>query len=106
MVPTRWSDWASAAEAAYDDLAARCEQVFVAGLSMGGSLAIWLAQAHPDIAGLVVVNPLVEPPAESFRDMLSGMLEEGAVSLPAHRVRHRQRRCPRVGPTTPRRSNP
>lgn len=83
MIPTRWSDWTAVAEAAYDDLAARCEQVFAAGLSMGGSLALWLAQAHPDIAGLVLVNPLVEPPAESFRDLLSGMLEEGAVSLPA-----------------------
>ena len=50
---------------------------------MGGSLAIWLAERHPDIAGIVVVNPLVDPPASSFRDMLSGMVEEGGVSVPA-----------------------
>jgi len=83
MVPTRWSDWSSAAEAAYQDIAGRCEQVFVAGLSMGGSLAIWLAETRPDIAGIVVINPLVDPPAPGFRDMLSGMLEEGEVSVPA-----------------------
>jgi len=83
MVPTRWADWSKAAEAAYREIAGRCETVFAAGLSMGGSLAIWLAEAHPEIAGIVVVNPLVDPPASSFRDMLSGMLEEGAVSVPA-----------------------
>ena len=64
-------------------MAARCETVLAAGLSMGGSLAIKLAQAHPDIAGIVLINPLVDPPASSFRDMLSGMLEEGVVSVPA-----------------------
>ena len=83
MVPTRWSDWAAAAEASYLALTARCEIVFAAGLSMGGSLVLWLAERHPEIAGVVVVNPLVDPPAPSFLDMLSGMLEEGAVSVPA-----------------------
>ncbi|MGA3352424.1 MAG: alpha/beta fold hydrolase [Acidimicrobiales bacterium] len=83
MIPTRWSDWSSAAEAAYDQLSGRCRSVFAVGLSMGGSLAISLAEAHPEIAGIIVVNPLVDPPAPSFRDMLSGMLEEGAVSVPA-----------------------
>ena len=29
---------------------------------MGGLLAVWLAQHHPEIAGLAVVNPLVAPP--------------------------------------------
>jgi carboxylesterase len=83
MFPTRWPDWSAAAEAVYEDLAGRCEQVVVAGLSMGGSLAIWLAERHRDIAGVVVVNPAVDPPAPSFREMLRGMLDAGAPSLPA-----------------------
>jgi len=83
MVPTRWSDWSSVAEATYSELAGRSDRVFVAGLSMGGSLAIWLAERHPEIAGIIVVNPLVDPPASSFRDMLHGMIEEGAISVPA-----------------------
>jgi carboxylesterase len=83
MVPTRWSDWSSAAEASYLALADRCETVFVAGLSMGGSLALGLAERHREIAGVIAINPLVDPPASSFRDMLSGMLEEGVVSVPA-----------------------
>jgi len=60
LARTRWSHWAAAAEAAYLSLAERCEEVAVVGLSMGGSLACWLAEHHP-VAGLVLVNPLVEP---------------------------------------------
>ena len=62
MVPTRWEDWSAAAEAAYQALAARCDRVAVVGLSMGGTLACWLAERHPEIAGIAVVNPLVDPP--------------------------------------------
>src|SRR5688500_12504517 len=69
MIPTRWEDWSGAAEAAYADLASRCEKVVVAGLSMGGTITCWLAANHPEIAGIVVVNPAVEPPAESFLDI-------------------------------------
>jgi carboxylesterase len=56
-----WSDWAAAAEAAYTDLAARTDSVVVAGLSMGGSLTLYLAEQHPEIAAIVLVNPVVEP---------------------------------------------
>ncbi len=62
---TRWQDcndvdedqWVAAAQQAFDALAAECDQVFVAGLSMGGTVAIRLAELRPDVAGLVVVNP-------------------------------------------------
>jgi carboxylesterase len=83
LIPTRWSDWSSAAQAAYADLAGRCETVVVAGLSMGGSLALWLAERNPGVAGVVVVNPLVDPPAASFREMLRGMVDAGESSLPS-----------------------
>jgi len=56
-----WSDWAAAAEAAYADLAARTDSVVVAGLSMGGTLTLYLAEQHPEIAAIVLVNPVVEP---------------------------------------------
>ena len=56
-----WPDWAAAAEAAYADLAARTDSVVVAGLSMGGTLTLYLAQQHPEIAAIVLVNPVVEP---------------------------------------------
>src|SRR5579862_4763711 len=44
MLPTRFEDWAQAAEAAYRDLASRCASVAVVGLSMGGTLACWLGE--------------------------------------------------------------
>ncbi|RBY88885.1 carboxylesterase [Blastococcus sp. TBT05-19] len=63
---TRWQDcnasthdqWTATVERAFDALAARCDRVFVAGLSMGGTLATRLAQVRPDdVAGLLLVNP-------------------------------------------------
>lgn len=63
---TRWQDcnasthdqWTSTVEDAFDQLAAECDRVFVAGLSMGGTLATRLAEVRPDdVAGLLLVNP-------------------------------------------------
>jgi len=82
MVPTRWRDWSEAAESAYTALAAHCDRTIVAGLSMGGSLSLWLAGRHPEISGLVLVNPLVDPPAESFIAMMRGTLEAGVDRIP------------------------
>ncbi len=67
MVPTRWDDWSGAAEAHFQALAARCDHVAVAGLSMGGALACWLAERHPHLSGIALVNPMVQPPAVEFR---------------------------------------
>ena len=63
---TRWQDcntsthdqWTATVEGAFDSLAAVCDRVFVAGLSMGGTLATRLAEVRPDeVAGLLLVNP-------------------------------------------------
>jgi carboxylesterase len=57
---TRWTDWYAEASRALDRLAADCDEVFVCGLSMGGCLALRLAEERADaIAGLVLVNPSV-----------------------------------------------
>jgi carboxylesterase len=82
MTATGWADWTAAAEAVYEDLAARCERVVVSGLSMGGSLTLWLASRHPEIAGLVCVNPAVVPQAAEVIDMVRGMLAEGQDRMP------------------------
>lgn len=56
---TRWPDWYACVERELLRLAAD-RTVVVAGLSMGGALALRLAQEHPDlVAGLVLVNPAV-----------------------------------------------
>jgi carboxylesterase len=75
MIATSWADWSAAAEAAYTELAARCDRVVVAGLSMGGTLTVWLATRHPEIAGIVCVNPALRVPDEiaaTVREMLDG----------------------------------
>lgn len=57
---TRWQDWYGEVERAFDDLRGRCRQVFAMGLSMGGTLVLRLAEQHPaDVAGIVLVNPLL-----------------------------------------------
>src|SRR5579872_3122867 len=82
MIPTRFDDYTEAAEQAYLGLAARCDEVAVVALSMGGTLACLLAERHPEIRGLVLVNPFVDPPAETFRDVLRGLLETGTEVAP------------------------
>jgi len=55
---TRWQDWYATVDGAFRELHERCDTVFVAGLSMGGTLVTRLAQEHgPRVAGLVLVNP-------------------------------------------------
>jgi carboxylesterase len=61
---TRWQDlnsvsygdWIRDAEQAYQSLAKRCDKVFVTGLSMGGTLILYLAEQHPEIAGVIPIN--------------------------------------------------
>jgi len=61
MNSTRWPDWYAAVERAFLELRDRCSQVVVGGLSMGGGLAMRLAEEHDRaVAGLVVVNPFVQ----------------------------------------------
>jgi carboxylesterase len=53
----RWEDWYETLESTFDEVRARCEQTFVMGLSMGGTLVLRLAeQRGTDVAGVVVVN--------------------------------------------------
>lgn len=58
MARTGWRDWYGAVDEAFGDLRARCGQVFVMGLSMGGTLTLRLAEERGDeVAGAVTVNP-------------------------------------------------
>lgn len=60
LARTTWDDWFATVERSLLDLAQRCTRRFVFGLSMGGTLSLALAQAHPDLVdGLVLVNPSV-----------------------------------------------
>jgi carboxylesterase len=82
MATTGWPDWSAAAEAAYEKLAANCDRVVVAGLSMGGTLTVWLATRHPEIAGIAVINGLVEPAPPELRQMVDMMVAQGVPEVP------------------------
>jgi carboxylesterase len=77
LLTTSWEDWSRAADRAYTELAAHCDRTVVAGLSMGGTLSIWIADRHPAISGVVVINPLVEPPAVAFIEMMRATVAGG-----------------------------
>ncbi|MFB7460605.1 alpha/beta hydrolase [Streptomyces sp. NPDC056188] len=58
MQLTGWPDWYAEVDRELRVLRESCTRVFVAGLSMGGALALRLAARHGDaVAGVVVVNP-------------------------------------------------
>ncbi len=82
LIPTRWSDWLSAALATYDDLASRVGKVVVAGLSMGGTLTAVIGLERPDTAGLILINAAVEPMAPGIQDLLRQM-GETSETMPA-----------------------
>ena len=82
MLTTSWDDWSAEAEAAYQRIAARASKVVVAGLSMGGTLTVWLAENHPEIAGIVAINAAVAPQAPEIVEMVKGMVDEGQTVMP------------------------
>jgi carboxylesterase len=57
---TTWQEWYGEVARAFDDLRDHCASVFVAGLSMGGTLALRLAEERGEqVAGAILVNPSV-----------------------------------------------
>ena len=58
----RWPDWVAGVEESYQALAARCEQAFVGGESMGALLALFLARNHPEVMGILAYSPALRIP--------------------------------------------
>lgn len=80
MVETGWDDWLTEAERALIELQARTPdgRVVVVGLSMGGALTLALAEGHPELAGIVIINTPVAPPpdlAAGLEEMMAGGAE-------------------------------
>lgn len=62
-----WEQWYDTASVALDRLLASCGSVVVGGLSMGGSVALRLAEERPDdVAGVMLVNPFVSTTRKEF----------------------------------------
>jgi len=56
-----YQDWTDSVEAAYSWLEERCDQIFMLGLSMGGTLTLHTAEKYP-LAGIITINAAVEVP--------------------------------------------
>lgn len=80
LAKTPWQQWYRDFEASYLELTQRCDAVFVAGMSMGGALALRLAANHP-VAGLALVNPGLT--FSDARAKYSGLLKYVIKSVPA-----------------------
>ncbi len=60
MAFRKYTEWTGEAERALQDLRSRCNRVFVTGLSMGGTITLYLAARFGEqIAGIIPVNALV-----------------------------------------------
>lgn len=77
---TTWREWAGEAAAALDRLAGRTRAQVVVGLSAGGALALHLAAARPELAGLVLVNPFLFSTDPRLR--LLPLLQRAVPSVP------------------------
>ncbi|MHA1685938.1 MAG: alpha/beta hydrolase [Candidatus Heimdallarchaeaceae archaeon] len=62
MAKRSWIEWVDFAQNALDELKREYEKVYVAGLSMGGSITLYLAAKNPDIAGIIPMAAAIEIP--------------------------------------------
>jgi carboxylesterase len=80
LARTGWQDWYGEVDRAFGALASQCEQSFVFGLSMGGCLALRLAEVHGGaVRGLVLVNPSLAPDSKLF--LLAPVLKHVPLSV-------------------------
>ncbi len=57
LASCKWTDWTSAAERVYIGMKERCHTIFVGGGSMGALITLFLAERHPEIAGIIAMAP-------------------------------------------------
>ncbi|MGV2938325.1 alpha/beta hydrolase [Mesobacillus sp. LC4] len=63
MEQTTYQDWIASVEEGFKWLKARCDKVYVTGLSMGGTLTLYMAENYPEIRGIVLINAAIDIPA-------------------------------------------
>ena len=59
MMRTNWHDWHRACVSNLSELSSKCEKVFLAGISMGGTLCLHAAahyQQHYNVAGVIALS--------------------------------------------------
>jgi carboxylesterase len=82
MLETRWHHWLEVAESAYQRLASRVETVVLVGQSMGATLALALAQRHPEVRGVVCINPVTQLRDADTMAMIAEYIDDGITVVP------------------------
>lgn len=59
----KWREWPAKVQQELEELFKSCDQVFIAGLSMGGGTSLYVAAENNDrISGIILVNPMIHVP--------------------------------------------
>ncbi len=61
LMPCTAADWITSVRSAYENLRDMCSEVFVCGLSMGGTLALYLAQEYSPRGLITLAAPISFP---------------------------------------------
>ncbi len=93
---THWEDWYAELDRPLAQLRERCDEVFVMGLSMGGTLAIRLAELHGDDDRRAGAGQ-PEPADQAARPVPPAGAAPGRPDLAGHRQRHQEAGCGRAG---------
>ncbi|SDC15638.1 carboxylesterase [Terribacillus halophilus] len=63
MEQTAYKDWITSVEEGYQWLKERCDTIFVTGLSMGGTLTLYMAENYTDIRAIIPINAAITVPS-------------------------------------------
>ncbi|WP_226659192.1 alpha/beta hydrolase [Pseudalkalibacillus hwajinpoensis] len=62
MEQSTYEEWIQSVEEGYQWLNERCDTFFITGLSMGGTLTLYLAEKHPEVKGIMPINAAIDLP--------------------------------------------
>ncbi|BAC12256.1 esterase [Oceanobacillus iheyensis HTE831] len=62
MEKTTFHDWIQSIEEGYQWLQKRCDTIYMCGLSMGGTLSLYMAEKYSGLKGIVLINAAIEVP--------------------------------------------
>lgn len=82
MLDTSWADWLAETERALAVMGERTEHTVLVGQSMGATLALAVALDHPELAGLVCINPATQPRDEATMAMIDEFIDDGLQIVP------------------------
>ncbi|MCH1626603.1 alpha/beta hydrolase [Ferdinandcohnia quinoae] len=60
MELSMYQEWIESLEEGFKRLRETCSKIFITGLSMGGTLTLYLASKYPEIKGIIPINAAIE----------------------------------------------